>query len=157
MANKITFEIIAKALGFKNADQAVKGFSGRMKSFGAQLVTVGAVYKVSFSTKVNEGSVRWDAGYLSNIYHAPVLTSTSFINQEIVFRATDADTCGCAPITTLLAYISALELMSPVVCTLENEPVDGVIISPLALMSPVILSSVPASAKFKVEVLSVEL
>ena len=50
MANKITFEIIAKALGFKNADQAVKGLSGRMKKFATGLAATGVAYKAIGAT-----------------------------------------------------------------------------------------------------------
>ena len=45
MANKITFEIIAKALGFKNAEGGVKRLSGSMKKFAAGLVTTAVAYK----------------------------------------------------------------------------------------------------------------
>ena len=45
MANKVTFEIIAKALGFKKAEGGVKRLSGSMKRFAAGLVTTAAAYK----------------------------------------------------------------------------------------------------------------
>ena len=45
MANKITFEIIAKALGFKTAEGGVKRLSGSMKRFAAGLVTTAVAYK----------------------------------------------------------------------------------------------------------------
>tara|TARA_R110002020_G_scaffold223840_3_gene433042 strand:- start:410 stop:2362 length:1953 start_codon:yes stop_codon:yes gene_type:complete len=45
MANKVTFEIIAKALGFGKTDGKVKKLSGSMKKFAAGLVTTAAAYK----------------------------------------------------------------------------------------------------------------
>ena len=73
MANKITFEIIAKALGFKNTDQAVKGLSGRMKKFATGLAATGVAYKAIGAT------IEGVKLFLKNALYINFILFTSFI------------------------------------------------------------------------------
>ena len=76
MANKITFEIIAKALGFKTTDGKVKRLSGSMKRFAAG-VTGGAAGE-TFVADVEE------IGSFGDIFGGP----TALRNEE---EETDED------------------------------------------------------------------